>query len=495
MAAGRRRCGRRSARRPCIARAPSRDAREARRLAGARSISSTRTPSTPASSAPTVAARSFLRRLGAEAEDVLDEFLAAGPRLRGGQHPVARRASSPGSTPPTRTIAPRHRLDPRRGAGDDRPRRQGPRGRRSSSWSTTARSRSIPTTIRRSCRSPTTATARPRRWSGRGAPASAPAAVKARIDALRADSEDEYRRLLYVAVTRARPTGSYICGTEKQVGDRDKPKRWHNVITSALGGECVETDEGEGRIALEWRPPAGIVPKAKGKQEAMAFAPQRPPWLAQPAPPAPPPVRRITPSTALAGDGPCAAARAGAGARRPGGAARRGARPPRAPPPPVPAGHRAGPQARHRPPLPRGYGDRRGLDGRGPRCAPRPHPRRPRPSRLRAGLRTGEPGRRSRSPARSAAPTLSGRIDRLAVGDDRVLIVDYKTNRPAPASVADAPHEYGCSSPSTGRCSGGSILRGRSRPQSSGRTTRRSWKFLPSCSTLPEMQAAAGTAE
>ena len=32
----------------------------------------------------------------------------------------------------------------------------------------------------------------------------APAAVKARIDALRADSEDEYRRLLYVAVTRAR---------------------------------------------------------------------------------------------------------------------------------------------------------------------------------------------------------------------------------------------------------------------------------------------------
>ncbi len=38
--------------------------------------------------------------------------------------------------------------------------------------------------------------------------------------------------------------------------------------------------------------------------------------------------------------------------------------------------------------------------------------------------------------------TLSGRIDRLMVADDRVLIVDYKTNRPAPNLVADAPHDY-----------------------------------------------------
>ena len=137
----------------------------------------------------------------------------------------------------------------------------------------------------------------------------APAAVKARIDALRSDSEDEYRRLLYVAVTRARDR-LYICGTEKQVGDRDRPKRWHNVITSALAAECVESDDGHGRVTLEWRPPTGIVPKAKGKQEAMAFAPQRPAWLAQPAPPPPPAVRRITPSTALAGDGPPAPSRA-----------------------------------------------------------------------------------------------------------------------------------------------------------------------------------------
>ena len=37
---------------------------------------------------------------------------------------------------------------------------------------------------------------------------------------------------------------------------------------------------------------------------------------------------------------------------------------------------------------------------------------------------------------------MSGRIDRLAVADDRVFIVDYKTNRPAPGRLADAPPAY-----------------------------------------------------
>ena len=34
---------------------------------------------------------------------------------------------------------------------------------------------------------------------------------------------------------------------------------------------------------------------------------------------------------------------------------------------------------------------------------------------------------------------VSGVIDRLAVSGDRVLIVDYKTNRPAPQTLADVP--------------------------------------------------------
>src|SRR5690606_20679255 len=38
--------------------------------------------------------------------------------------------------------------------------------------------------------------------------------------------------------------------------------------------------------------------------------------------------------------------------------------------------------------------------------------------------------------------SVSGKIDRLAVTDDEVLIVDYKTNRPPPASLEAVPAAY-----------------------------------------------------
>jgi ATP-dependent helicase/nuclease subunit A len=37
---------------------------------------------------------------------------------------------------------------------------------------------------------------------------------------------------------------------------------------------------------------------------------------------------------------------------------------------------------------------------------------------------------------------VSGQIDRLAITDDAVLIADFKTNRPAPASVEATPRVY-----------------------------------------------------
>ena len=37
---------------------------------------------------------------------------------------------------------------------------------------------------------------------------------------------------------------------------------------------------------------------------------------------------------------------------------------------------------------------------------------------------------------------LSGQIDRLLVTDSRVLVVDFKTNRPPPLRVEDVPVEY-----------------------------------------------------
>jgi ATP-dependent helicase/nuclease subunit A len=43
---------------------------------------------------------------------------------------------------------------------------------------------------------------------------------------------------------------------------------------------------------------------------------------------------------------------------------------------------------------------------------------------------------------RGAALRIAGQIDRLAEVGDSVLIVDYKTNRPPPAEVADIPRAY-----------------------------------------------------
>jgi ATP-dependent helicase/nuclease subunit A len=38
--------------------------------------------------------------------------------------------------------------------------------------------------------------------------------------------------------------------------------------------------------------------------------------------------------------------------------------------------------------------------------------------------------------------SISGKIDRLAVTPEKVSIVDYKTNRPAPAGLAEVPPAY-----------------------------------------------------
>ena len=43
---------------------------------------------------------------------------------------------------------------------------------------------------------------------------------------------------------------------------------------------------------------------------------------------------------------------------------------------------------------------------------------------------------------RGKARSVSGKIDRLAVTDDEVLIVDYKTNRPPPTSSHEVPPAY-----------------------------------------------------
>lgn len=58
------------------------------------------------------------------------------------------------------------------------------------------------------------------------------------------------------------------------------------------------------------------------------------------------------------------------------------------------------------------------------------------------------PGSRAEVAVTGSAPglppgvTISGRMDRLVVTPDRVLVVDYKTNRPAPGRIEDADPAY-----------------------------------------------------
>ena len=43
---------------------------------------------------------------------------------------------------------------------------------------------------------------------------------------------------------------------------------------------------------------------------------------------------------------------------------------------------------------------------------------------------------------RGVSRTVSGKIDRLAVTESEILIVDYKTDRPGAASFAEVPNAY-----------------------------------------------------
>ena len=132
-------------------------------------------------------------------------------------------------------------------------------------------------------------------WSSRKA--DDPAALAAARETVRRAQEDEYRRLLYVAMTRAEER-LYIAGYYNK--QPPKPDCWHAMISAALAPHCdtlPDTLEDFGEILRFGRPQSVDVP-----QDAMPSPPvtMLPEWLTTPARPEaspPPPVR---PSSALA---------------------------------------------------------------------------------------------------------------------------------------------------------------------------------------------------
>jgi ATP-dependent helicase/nuclease subunit A len=272
-------------------------------------------------------------------------------------------------------------------------------------------------------------------WAAAKATDTAP--VSAARERARHEAEDEYRRLLYVAMTRAIDR-LVVCGAE---GERGRPEGcWWNLVFAALKPPAsIEepADDGEGKV---WR-----YRKAPVAADAPFTAPPvaiptdgRPFWLEHEARPEPPPVRVLSPAAAYDETARGRGWASGSGVERDKALAR-GTLVHRLLQslPDIPAGARAEAARRYLARSPAGFSAEEGermvdeirrlLDD--PRFAP-----------------LFLPGSRAEVPIvgrlKGGALAVSGQVDRLAVTNDCVLIADYKTNRPAPRHLADVPPAY-----------------------------------------------------
>ena len=271
-------------------------------------------------------------------------------------------------------------------------------------------------------------------WAGPKETDVAPVAA-ARARALRA-AEDEYRRLLYVAMTRAADR-LIVCGA---TGQRQRPEGcWYDLMRGALEPIAVAQpcDSGEQAILrLQMGEATQMTMDLRPSESVAVVAPD---WLtrearAEPAPTvvtpsdtADPP--RRSPTAIAAGDGREHALARGTLVHRLMQSL-----------PDVAAEHRAAAARR--------YLDRAGSEFiAGERAAIAASVLALMEDSRFAALAT--PGSRAEVPIvgridRASAPPIlvSGQIDRLAVTADAVLIADYKTDQPAPRQLKDVPESY-----------------------------------------------------
>jgi ATP-dependent helicase/nuclease subunit A len=280
--------------------------------------------------------------------------------------------------------------------------------------------------------------------------------VAAARDEGRRLQDEEYRRLLYVAMTRAQDR-LYVCGWRGRRAS--KAVSWYELVTRGLerleeSGSVVEPlpgdlgpafdlagpTEGPGRrFRLGARPEtAGEAPGPLGRQAPTApESAVLPPWAEQPAPEEPKPPAPLQPSRPSAPEPALISPLSVAGERR----FQRGL-----------AVHRL---LQYLPEI-------------------QEHLRRPAARRFLGPLFVGAdasqidalveeteavlgdpllaevfgPGSRAEVPVvglidgRDGPQVVSGQVDRLVVTDDAVLVIDYKTNRPPPASESGVAAVY-----------------------------------------------------
>jgi ATP-dependent helicase/nuclease subunit A len=267
-----------------------------------------------------------------------------------------------------------------------------------------------------------------------------PLAADARTAASEA-AENEHRRLLYVAMTRAADR-LVVCGA---TGERGKPPGcWYDLVHGALTPVALEepADDGDGAV---WRLRGGLAPDVepvadRGSLAGAGSSSERPAWLDQAAPPDRPPQRGLSPSSPD-DEGIAAGARAAGGADERIKALARGtlthrllqALPGIAPERRAEAAHRhlARSATLFSDPEREGMVEQIRLVLEDPRFG----------ELFAAGSRAEVPIV-GRLPAGGGTILVSGQVDRLAVTAGGVLIADYKTNRPAPRRAEDVPEAY-----------------------------------------------------
>ncbi|MEJ2623321.1 MAG: double-strand break repair helicase AddA [Pseudolabrys sp.] len=271
-------------------------------------------------------------------------------------------------------------------------------------------------------------------WA-KGKAEDAEAMATARQGALDA-ARDEYRRLLYVAMTRAAER-LVVCGAQ---GDRKIPDGcWYQLVRDALEDDCVSepADDGNGEVLRYRKHKTPETPTIEAITAASA-APtiELPAWLTQAAPLERPAMRTVIPSSA--GDEDDKRSPAGTGVNA---ALLRGSLTHRLLQalPEIPAERRLAAAQDY-------------LARAGDKLAPED-----RATIAEQVMRVLDaPAFREafQSGSRAEVPIVgtlllgdetvrvSGQIDRLAVTESAVLICDFKTNRPPPRRIEDVPPAY-----------------------------------------------------
>jgi ATP-dependent helicase/nuclease subunit A len=277
-------------------------------------------------------------------------------------------------------------------------------------------------------------------WAGRKA--DDPLSVAAARAAMLGDTEDEYRRLLYVAMTRAADrliVGGCMPGNMKTV----RPSSWYDLIDKGLSHSGLELQEFEtagGKVKRYLRPEDAAAPATVAMAPAQIAPIALPSWLHASAPPDAAVDNLLRPSDPADDEG--RRIRAGESAADRARALQRGTLVHRLLQslPDIGRERRREAALRY---LGRNAGDwtegeREALAGSvlalidDPRFAEVFAPG----SRAEVSI-VGRLERSGRLPA-----LVSGQIDRLAVTPEAVLIVDFKTNHAPPSRVAEAPAAY-----------------------------------------------------